>query len=197
MKFNEDSRVKIPAILHLTRLGYTYLSLKGLNWDESSNIVPSIFRKSVSVLNPSATPVEIENALGQLNLLLDNEDLGKQFYEKITETSGLKIIDFEDFNRNSFHIVTEFTCKKDDEEFRPDITLLINGLPLVFIEVKKPNNRDGILAERNRIVTRFRLGRRRVQSEAGRRAGHARRGRCSVGWLEYQCSCWSRTRASA
>ena len=156
MKFNEDSRVKIPAILHLTRLGYTYLSLKGLNWDESSNIVPSIFRKSVSALNPSATSVEIENALGQLNLLLDNEDLGKQFYEKITETSGLKIIDFEDFNRNSLHVVTEFTCKKDDEEFRPDITLLINGLPLVFIEVKKPNNRDGILAERNRIVTRFR-----------------------------------------
>lgn len=156
MKFNEDSRVKIPAILHLIRLGYTYLSLKGLNWDESSNIVPSIFHKSVSALNPSATPVEIENALGQLNLLLDNEDLGKQFYEKITETSGLKIIDFEDFNRNSFHVVTELTCKKDDEEFRPDITLLLNGLPLVFIEVKKPNNRDGILAERNRIVTRFR-----------------------------------------
>jgi len=156
MKFNEDSRVKIPAILHLTRLGYTYLSLKGLNWDESSNIVPSIFRKSVSALNPSASPVEIENSLGQLDLLLDNEDLGKQFYEEITQTSGLKIIDFEDFNRNSFHVVTEFTCKKDDEEFRPDITLLINGLPLVFIEVKKPNNRDGILAERNRIVTRFR-----------------------------------------
>ncbi|MEQ1858458.1 MAG: type I restriction endonuclease [Chthoniobacteraceae bacterium] len=156
MKFNEDSRVKIPTILHLTRLGYTYLSLKDLIWDESSNIVPSIFRKSISALNPSATPVEIENSLGQLNLLLDNEDLGKQFYEKITETSGLKIIDFEDFNRNSFHVVTEFTCKKDDEEFRPDITLLINGLPLVFIEVKKPNNRDGILAERNRIVTRFR-----------------------------------------
>ena len=134
MKFNEDSRVKIPAILHLTRLGYTYLSLKGLSWDESSNIVPSLFRKNVSALNPSATPGEIESILGQLSLLLDNEDLGKQFYEKITETSGLRIIDFEDFNRNSFHVVTEFTCKKDDEEFRPDITLLINGLPLVFIE---------------------------------------------------------------
>jgi len=156
MTFNENSRVKIPAILHLTQLGYTYLSLKGLDWDETSNIVPSIFHKSVSSLNPSATPIEIEKLLGELNLLLDNEDLGKQFYEKITETSGLKIIDFDDFNRNSFHVVTEFACKKDDEEFRPDITLLINGLPLVFIEVKKPNNRDGILAERNRIVTRFR-----------------------------------------
>ena len=155
MKFNEDSRVKIPSILHLMRLGYTYLSLKGLEWEESSNIVPSIFRASVASLNPTASPVEIENALSQLDLALDNEDLGKQFYEKITATSGLKIIDFEDLDRNTYHVVTEFTCKKDDEEFRPDITLLINGLPLVFIEVKKPNNRDGILAERQRIISRF------------------------------------------
>ena len=155
MKFNEDSRVKIPAILHLTRLGYTYLSLKGLEYADTSNIVPSLFRQSIAALNPSATAQEIDNALSQLDLALDNEDLGKQFYEKITATSGLKIIDFEDLDRNSYHVVTEFTCKKDDEEFRPDITLLINGLPLVFIEVKKPNNRDGILAERQRIISRF------------------------------------------
>lgn len=155
MKFNEDSRVKIPVILHLTRLGYTYLSLKTLDWDPTSNIVPALFRQSVAALNPSASAVEIDSALGQIDLALDNEDLGKQFYERLTETSGLKIIDFEDFDRNSFHVVTEFACIKDDEEFRPDITLLINGLPLVFIEVKKPNNRDGILAERQRIISRF------------------------------------------
>ena len=28
MKHNEDSRVKIPALIHLTCLGYEYLSLK-------------------------------------------------------------------------------------------------------------------------------------------------------------------------
>ena len=28
MKHNENSRVKIPALVHLTRLGYEYLSLK-------------------------------------------------------------------------------------------------------------------------------------------------------------------------
>ena len=38
---------------------------------------------------------------------------------------------------------------------RADLVCFVNGLPLVFIEVKKPNNHDGILAERNRIVTRF------------------------------------------
>ena len=52
-------------------------------------------------------------------------------------------------------IVTELTYRNGDDEFRPDIIVLINGMPLSFIEVKKPNNIDGILAERNRINTRF------------------------------------------
>jgi type I restriction enzyme R subunit len=90
-----------------------------------------------------------------LKLSLDNDDLGQAFYQKLTERSGTKLIDFENFNNNSFHVVTELTCQNGDEEFRPDITLLINGMPLVFIEVKKPNNREGILAERERINKRF------------------------------------------
>ena len=75
MSFNEDSRVKIPAILHLTRLGYSYLSLKNLNWDESSNIVPDIFLNAVSAINPESSTGDIEHALNELGLLLDNEDL--------------------------------------------------------------------------------------------------------------------------
>ncbi|SFP89140.1 hypothetical protein SAMN05216419_102919 [Nitrosomonas cryotolerans] len=39
MKFNEDSRVKIPAILHLIRLGYNYLSLKAQTWDLDTNFL--------------------------------------------------------------------------------------------------------------------------------------------------------------
>jgi len=90
----------------------------------------------------------------QISLALDNEDLGKTFYE-ILFSNEIKLIDFENLNNNSFHVVTELPCKNGEDEFRPDITLLINGMPLAFIEVKKPNNKEGILAERNRINTRF------------------------------------------
>ena len=81
--------------------------------------------------------------------------MGKAFYEKLVDQSGIKLIDFANFNNNTFNVVTELTYKNDDEEFRPDIILLINGMPLSFIEVKKPHNREGILAERNRINIRF------------------------------------------
>ena len=33
--------------------------------------------------------------------------------------------------------------------------LFRSGMPLAFIEVKKPNNREGVLAERDRINVRF------------------------------------------
>ncbi len=156
MVFSEDSRVKIPCILHLVRLGYTYQSLKGASWDEETNIFPALFTAAMARINPSMAAEDIPRLLADVKLLLDNEDLGQAFYDRLTERSGIRLIDFEDFHTNSFHVVTELTCKSGDDEFRPDITLLINGMPLAFIEVKKPNNREGVLAERNRIITRSR-----------------------------------------
>jgi hypothetical protein len=49
--FNENSRVKIPALIHLTRLGYTYLSLKGPaapKIDPTTNIFIDIFHQSLN-----------------------------------------------------------------------------------------------------------------------------------------------------
>ena len=156
MVFSEDSRVKIPCILHLVRLGYSYLSLKGASWDEQTNIFPALFCSSLARINPGVEADDIDRLLAEVKLLLDNEDLGQAFFDRLTERSGTRLIDFENFDNNSFHVVTELPCRNGDDEFRPDITLLINGMPLAFIEVKKPNNREGVLAERNRIITRCR-----------------------------------------
>lgn len=155
MKFNEDSRVKIPTILHLVRLGYEYLSLKGQKWDETTNIFTDIFNKNIKRLNPDFNDGDVKRFYDEISLCLENEDLGKVFYEKLVSKSGSRLIDFENFDNNTFNVVTELTYKKDDDEFRPDIILLINGIPLCFIEVKKPNNQDGILAEHKRIQTRL------------------------------------------
>jgi len=155
MAFNENTRVKIPAILHLCRLGFDYLPLSKARWDEDTNIFTDIFSESIARINPDIDPDDIRREYEKISLVLDNEDLGQEFYKMLTATSGIRLIDFQNFNSNSFHVVTELPCKNGDDEFRPDITLLINGMPLAFIEVKKPNNREGILAERNRINVRF------------------------------------------
>lgn len=154
-KFNEDSRVKIPAILHLMRLGYSYISLKEAQWDTDTNIFPDVFVAALKNINPSTNDGELLRLKDEVSLLLENEDLGKAFYERLIERSGIKLIDFDNFSRNTLNVVTELPCQNKDDEFRPDITILVNGMPLAFIEVKKPNNKEGVLAERNRIRARF------------------------------------------
>lgn len=157
MIFNEDSRVKIPALVHLTRLGFAYLPKKDVkNIHIETNIFKDQFKEGLSRINNQAySDSEIEAFLTELNIRLDNSDLGKSFHRSILGDFPCKLVDLDNFGQNLLHVVAELTYKNDEEEFRPDITLLINGLPLAFVEVKKPNNREGILAERNRINTRF------------------------------------------
>jgi type I restriction enzyme R subunit len=154
MAFNENTRVKIPAILHLCRLGYTYLSLKQLVNDESTNILTNVFMEQMQRINQDLDAAQAKRVLEDVSLKLEYEDLGKVFYEQLTATSGIRLIDFKNFDNNAFHVVTEYTFKNGEDEFRPDITLFINGMPLAIIEVKKPDNERGIMAETERMKTK-------------------------------------------
>ena len=159
MEHTENTRVKIPALVHLTRLGYKYLSLKEIKQyiHENTNIFRNVFCESINKINKKNFSIEeTDKIIAELEIQLANDDLGKAFYNiLINGFNGIKFIDFEDIDNNTFNVVTELTYKNGEDEFRPDIIPLINGIPLSFIEVKKPNNREGILAERNRINTRF------------------------------------------
>lgn len=95
MAFNEDSRVKIPTILHLMRLGYSYLSLSNQKWDESTNIFTDIFNKHVKRLTPLISSADLDRTFNEVALCLQNEDLGKVFYEKLVDQSNVRLIEFE------------------------------------------------------------------------------------------------------
>lgn len=158
---NENSRVKIPALVHFTRLSYEYLSLKDYsgNIDEDTNIFVDTLRAAINRINKTNLTVEdVQKIIGEIKIVLSGDDLGRAFYAMlISGHNGLKLIDFDLENGvgNTFQVVTELTYKNGNDEFRPDITVLINGIPLSFLEVKKPNNKDGIQAEYTRINKRF------------------------------------------
>lgn len=48
-KFNENTRVQVPAALHLCRLGYTYLD-NITEYDSKTNILTDVFLRSVQRL---------------------------------------------------------------------------------------------------------------------------------------------------
>ncbi len=155
--FNENTRVQVPAALHLCKLGYTYLD-NIQAYDAKTNILIDVFLNAVKRLNPDLSSQDASLLFSKIINVADNDDLGREFYQMLSANSGVKLIDFENPDNNDWHVTTEFTCENEDTEdnFRPDITCFVNGLPLAFIEVKKPNNHEGILAERDRINKRMR-----------------------------------------
>ena len=153
--FNEATRVQMPALVHLSRIGYTYFGkisedMANNIYDPDTNILIKVFKERFESLNPGYEG-DFEQILKSIRQELDNDDLGRSFYKRLTTVSPVRLIDFENPENNIYHYTAEFTCKRDQDEFRPDITLFVNGLPLVFVEVKKPNNQGGMVAESERM----------------------------------------------
>lgn len=66
MKHNEDTRVIILSILHLTRLGYKYLSLKNSNWDINTNIFTDIFKSSIERINQKTKDLDSKKVYDEI-----------------------------------------------------------------------------------------------------------------------------------
>lgn len=154
-RFTEATRVQMPGLVHLTRLGYTYYGklyedMAGKKYDPDTNILLEVFKEQFCKLNPGREG-EVDETLRMIRQELDNDDLGRGFYKRLTSVSPVRLVDFDEPKNNVYHCTAEFTCKRDQDEFRPDITIFVNGLPLVFVEVKKPNNRGGMVEESTRM----------------------------------------------
>ena len=166
--FSELTRVQIPATLHLMRMSYTYLPRNGkeiAERDPYTNILVSVFKEQFLKFNNYLTEDDFERELANIKLELDQNDLGRAFYKRITGETSATYIDWENPEANTFHLALEVTCQNGQDEFRPDIVVFVNGLPLSYIEVKQPNairdGKTGIQSEQDR--TRFRFENRKFR----------------------------------
>lgn len=103
--------------------------------------------------------MKILRELANIKLELDQNDLGQSFFKRIQGQEGAVYIDWENPEANTFHLALEVTCQNGQDEFRLDIVVFINGLPLSYIEVKQPNairdGKTGIQSEQDRTRYRF------------------------------------------
>lgn len=67
--FSEDSRVKVPTIIHLVQMGYEYVSLNGVKkfdvpavqFDPQTNILTERFTEAFLSLNPDLEEADAIN----------------------------------------------------------------------------------------------------------------------------------------
>ncbi len=86
-----------------------------------SSMSPILANKEVYTLIREGIPVQFEGKDGR------------------TEHETVKVIDFDNLESNDFLAVTQLWIKGEWYPRRPDILIYINGIPLVFIELKNSN----------------------------------------------------------
>ena len=173
MTFNEDHISQIPALLFLQKLGYTYLTpdeaLSGRDNKLTNVLQEKILLESLKRINRfTYKGREHEFSDGALisvvqtiknyrddGLIRTNEQiydllcLGKSVEQTIdgdTKSFTVNYIDWVHPENNSYHVTEEYAVERSGsyETYRPDIVLFVNGIPLVVIECKKPEEKDSL-----------------------------------------------------
>lgn len=153
--FDENTRVNFPATIQFLRLGYDYQSLKDCEIDINTRIFKERFKASIErINNVTLTDAEVASLITEIHNLIKRKDMGKEFYRRIIQPgSALALVDFENIQNNDFAVVDELTfAPEEGDACRPDINILINGIPLGFLEVKMPDNPGGIQREFHRMI---------------------------------------------
>ena len=162
----EMTGVEQPAIEWLVAMGYEYLPGNEVKQEHKNQalILEEVLRDCLLVLNPWLAHVSngVEQALRQLrNIWLSDaaQDSAMQtncmFWRDFLLAANVQVHDtHEDRKRsvkffdaantknNKFHVVNQYIGKNaQGDEFKPDLLLFINGIPLGIIECKKSSEK--------------------------------------------------------
>ncbi len=77
------------------------------------------------------------------DMLVNGVDVEYQGKDGETVYDKVWLFDFAEPEENEFLAVNQFTVIEDGNERRPDIVLFVNGLPLVVVELKRPDEENG------------------------------------------------------
>lgn len=154
---SEDQIEKAIIEIFVTQLGYRHLNcfledLTGRSMEQEVVIAP-LLRNKLFDLNPDAPVHAIDYAVDQLTKTrLDQTDfqVNQELYYLMRdgisvqvnnakdreEPITIKVIDLVDEAKNDYLVVSQLWLQGQYIRRRPDLIVFINGLPLIFIELK-------------------------------------------------------------
>ncbi len=157
---SEDQIEKATIEVFVHNLWYRHLNCidKDLTGrlNETDVIIKPLLKKKLIELNPTLPASTIEEAYEQLcQTRLDKSDLmaNKEAYGLIKngvqveinnaqgrkEPATVKVIDFNEKTNNDYLVVSQLWIQGQFIRRRPDLIVFLNGLPLIFIELKNSN----------------------------------------------------------
>jgi len=185
MTFTEDALVEQPAIKLFEGLGWNTLNC----WDEQFGeesllgrnnrgdvVLPKRLHAALVSLNPGAPSLAIDEATEALSRdrsamspIAANEEIYQLLREGYKyrasddeeEDVTVQIIDWQTPENNDFLLCSQMSITGDIETRRPDLLGFVNGLPLLFVELKASHRqlihayKDNLADYRNTIPHLF------------------------------------------
>lgn len=152
-----ESDIEKWVVELLEQQGYTYLApdeQEAERGDLREVILQSRLRTAIERLNPNVSEDAREDAIkkvlqvaSQPLLAEANEEFQRMLTDGVSvhdyndgEQRGeiVHLIDFDNARNNDLVVSNQFTVPFDNSSKRPDVVLIVNGLPLVVIELKNP-----------------------------------------------------------
>ncbi len=165
--FISEDQIEKAIVATLTdKLGYTTINCFTADVDNLNDgshrptkqeiVFPEVLREKAVSLNKGIPEKVIKDALSQLtkpryamspvlanrevyNLIRNGIPVEYDGDDGKREHESVKVIDFNSAKNNDYLAVTQLWIKGERYPRRPDIIIYINGLPLVFIELKNSN----------------------------------------------------------
>ena len=159
--FNEETTVEREIIEHLkaAKLGWTWRSreyLRKYRPDEREVLLLPLLREKLKALNPAVLTDDsrVDAIVTKLLACRDNQqwlawlkDGVNYKFDAAENAQDVRLIDYENLDANDWWVTNQFSIDGRSTR-RPDIVLLINGIPVIVIEAKtasrsKPDWREG------------------------------------------------------
>ena len=142
-----EEQVEQAIIEQLQGLGYEYLYGPEIERDYKEVILKDIFLNSIFKINPDITKDIADEVYREIRtftnigLVQANYEFYHMLYAGVEipiegdRTYTAKLIDRNNIENNSFHVINQYTIIEYKEK-RPDVIIFINGIPLVVFELK-------------------------------------------------------------
>ncbi len=167
--FTEDELVEQPAIALLEELGWEHVYCYDKEWEGGESILGretkgdvvlvDRLRPKLNTLNPDVPSAGIDQAIeellrdrSRLSLAGANQDIYEILKEGVRVTlpnqeeggdkiKTVSVIDWDNPEENDFLICSQMWITGELHTRRPDLIGFVNGLPLVFMELKATHRR--------------------------------------------------------
>ena len=141
-KYQTEEELEEGFIKQLTEQGYKYINIKNEN-----DLIKNLRKQLEKLNNYTFFFFFWENffnttiANGNEDIINKTERIQENYIQAITLENGytknIKLIDKDDIYNNNLQVINQYKEESSEKKARYDVTILINGLPMVHIELKR------------------------------------------------------------